>query len=134
MTTYLIVSFVSGLLFAGLDGVINANPLALRLLRVYLPIARTRVNMFSGMVIDLLYGFLLALLFLLLYASLPGESGLLKGISFGLITWFLRVLMAVLGEWMMFTVPVKTLLYKLLAGLGEMLLLGILYGLTLKPF
>ena len=134
MTTYLIVSFVGGLLFAGLDGVINANPLAVKLLRVYLPIARTRVNMISGMLIDLLYGYLLALLFLLLYTSLPGESGLLKGISFGLITWFLRVLMAVLGEWMMFTVPVKTLLYKLLAGLGEMLLLGILYGLTLKPF
>ena len=90
--------------------------------------------MLAGILIDLLYGFLLAGLFLLLFASLPGESGLLKGLSFGLITWLLRVLMSALGEWMMFTLPLKTLLYKLLAGLAEMLVLGILYGLTLKPF
>ena len=109
MTTYLVVSFVSGLLFAVLDGIINANLLAVKLFRFYLPIARTRVNMLAGVLIDLLYGFLLAGLFLLLYASLPGENGLLKGISFGLITWFLQVLMAVPGEWMMFPVPVKTL-------------------------
>jgi hypothetical protein len=34
---------------------------------------------------------------------------------------------------MMFDVPATTLLYMLAAGLGEMLVLGILYGLTLKP-
>ena len=133
MTTYLIISLISGVLFAVLDGLINANPLAVKLFRVYLPIARTRVNMLAGIIIDLLYGFLLAGLFLLLYTSLPGESGLLKGLSFGLIAWLLRVLMAVLGEWMMFSIPLKTLVYKVLAGLGEMLVIGILYGLTLHP-
>ena len=30
-------------------------------------------------------------------------------------------------------VPIKALLYTLVAGLGEMLILGVLYGLTLKP-
>jgi hypothetical protein len=133
MTTYLVISIASGLLFAVLDGLINANPLAVKLLSVYKPIARTRVNMMAGILIDLLYGFLLAGLFLLLYPSLPGESGLLKGLSFGLIAWLLRVLMAVLGEWMMFSIPLKTLVYKVLAGLGEMLVIGILYGLTLHP-
>jgi hypothetical protein len=33
----------------------------------------------------------------------------------------------------MFTVPAKTLLYTLATGFGEMLVLGMLYGLTLKP-
>ena len=133
MTTYLIISLISGVLFAVLDGLINANPLAVKLFRVYLLIARTRVNMLAGIIIDLLYGFLLAGLFLLLYPSLPGESGLLKGLSFGLIAWLLRVLMAALGEWMMFSIPLETLVYKVLAGLGEMLVIAILYGLTLHP-
>jgi hypothetical protein len=37
------------------------------------------------------------------------------------------------SQWVMFKIPGKTLLYSLAAGLGEMLILGVLYGLTLKP-
>jgi len=33
----------------------------------------------------------------------------------------------------MFNVPLATLLYSLIAGLSEMLILDVLYGLTLKP-
>jgi hypothetical protein len=121
------------LLFGILDGLINANPLAVRLYEVFKPLARTKVNMLAGMIIDLAYGFILAGLFLPLYACLPGTGGLLKGISFGVITWFLRVAMNVASQWMMYKVPGKALLYTLLAGLAEMLLLGVLYGLTLRP-
>ena len=71
--------------------------------------------------------------FLFLYQSLPGEAGIVKGISFALVVWFFRVVMYVVTQWMMFNVPVATLLYTLIAGLGEMLILGILYGLVLKP-
>ena len=37
------------------------------------------------------------------------------------------------SQWVMFNVPAQTSLYSLIAGLGEMLILGVLYGLTLKP-
>lgn len=133
MSTYLIVSLISGILFGILDGLINANPIAVRLFEVFKPIARTSLNFLAGIIIDLAYGFILAGLFLLLYPSLPGEVGLVKGVSFALIAWFLRVVMSVASQWMMYKVPGKTLLYSLLTGLGEMLLLGILYGLTLQP-
>ena len=133
MTSYIIVSAISGILFGILDGLINANPVANRLFEVYKPIAKTSVNFIAGIIIDLAYGFILAALFLLVYPSLPGEVGLLKGVSFGLIVWFLRVVMSVVSQWMMYKVPLKTLLYTLLAGLGEMLILGILYGLALQP-
>jgi hypothetical protein len=33
----------------------------------------------------------------------------------------------------MFSIPSATLAYTLAAGLGEMLVLGVLYGLTLRP-
>ena len=133
MTSYLIVSVISGILFGVLDGLINANPIAKKLYEVYKPIAKTSVNFIAGIIIDLAYGFILAALFLLLYSSLPGESGIVKGICFGLVVWFFRVVMSVASQWMMYKVPGKTLLYTLLAGLGEMLILGILYGLTLNP-
>jgi len=133
MVGYMIISVVSGILFGILDGVINANPLAQRLYQVYRPIARTSINPLAGIVIDLAYGFVMAGVFLLLYASLPGETGLIKGLSFAVLVWFFRVVMHVASQWVMFTIPAKTLLYSLIAGLGEMLILGVLYGLTLKP-
>jgi hypothetical protein len=131
MTSYILISVISGILFGVLDGLINANPLAIKLFEVYNPIAKTSLNFVAGILIDLAYGFILAALFLLVYPGLPGEVGLAKGVSFALMVWFLRVVMNVASQWMMFKVPLKTLLYTLLAGLGEMLILGLVYGLAL---
>ena len=133
MAKYVIVSVVSGVLFGVLDALVNANPLAQRLYEVYKPIAKTSINPVAGIAIDLVYGFVMAGVFLVLYQSLPGEAGIVKGISFALVVWFFRVVMYVATQWMMFDVSLEILLYTLLAGLGEMLILGILYGLALQP-
>jgi len=133
MARYIIVSVASGILFGIMDGVINANPLAQRLYEVYKPIAKTSLNMIAGIAIDLAYGFIIAAIFLLLYKSLPGEIGIVKGVNFAILIWFFRVVMSVASTWMMYTTPAQTLIYTLAAGLAEMLVLGILYGLTLRP-
>ncbi len=133
MAKHIVVSVVSGILFGVMDGLINANPFAQKLLKVYQPIAKTSINAPAGMVIDLIYGFILTGLFLLLYQSLPGQTRLLKGLSFAAIAWFFRVAMSAASSWMMFDIPASTLIYSLLTGLGEMLVLGVLFGLTLKP-
>jgi hypothetical protein len=133
MIAYIIVSVVSGILLGILDGVINANPFARKIYEVYKPIARTSINPVAGIMIDLIYGFVMAGMFLLLYKCLPGETGLIKGLSFAVLVWFFRVVMSAASQWMMFNVPVEAVLYSLVAGLGEMLMLGLLYGLTLKP-
>ena len=133
MTSYIIVSILSGILFGILDGLINANPMANKLFEVYKPIAKPSLNFVAGIIIDLAYGFILAALFMLLYPVLPGATGVVKGLSFGLMAWFLRVVMSVASQWMMYKVPLNTLVYSLFTGLGEMLILGILYGLTLQP-
>jgi len=131
---YIIVSVVSGILFGVLDGLINANPLGRRLNEVYKPIAKTSINVPAGVIIDLIYGFAMAGIFVILYKSLPGEAGLVKGISFAILAWFFRVVMSAASNWMMFKVPCKTLLYNLVTGLGEMLILGLIYGGFLKPW
>jgi hypothetical protein len=133
MISYIMVSIISGILFGVLDGVINANPLAQRLYEVYKPIAKTSINPLAGIMIDLVYGFVMAAVFLLLYKSLPGGIGLVKGVSFAFLVWFFRVVMNTASQWVMFNVPIEALSYSLVTGLGETLILGMLYGLTLKP-
>jgi hypothetical protein len=132
MWNFFWAGLAGGVLFGVLDGVINANPLAQRLYEAYKPIARTSVNPVAGILIDLAYGFILAGLFLLLHRSLPGATGWIKGLSFGLIAWFFRVLMSVASQWVMYRVPPAALAYTLLTGLVEMLLVGLLFGLTLR--
>lgn len=133
MITFVIVSLVGGILFGVMDGLLNANPLAQRLYQVYAPIARTSVNAGAGILIDLAYGFILAGIFLLLYRSLPGGTGWMKGLSFAALAWFFRVLMGAASQWIMFQIPDETVLYILIAGLLEMVVIGLLYGLTLRP-
>lgn len=60
MRRYILVGTISGILFGAMDAVINANPLAQRLLKVYQPIARTSVDPIAGLLIDLIYGFVMA--------------------------------------------------------------------------
>ncbi len=50
-----------------------------------------------------------------------------------MLAWFFRVLMYAASDWIMFKVPVETIAYMLAAGLIEMLVIGIFYGLTLRP-
>ena len=133
MAVYIIVSLISGILFGVLDGLINANPFAQKLYEVFKPISKQTINVPAGFVIDLVYGFAMAGIFLILYNGLPGDAGVIKGISFALMAWFFRVVMSVASQWMMFKVPAKALLYALAAGLVEMLALGLIYGLALKP-
>lgn len=133
MATYIIISIISGILFGFMDGLINANSFAQQLYAVFKPIAKETINVPAGIVIDLVYGFAMAGIFLLLYDGLPGDVGVVKGISFALIAWFFRVVMSAASQWMMFKVPAKTLLYSLATGLAEMLILGLIYGLVLKP-
>lgn len=132
MIHFIISAVLTGLLFGILDGFINGNRYATRLMECYKPIAKQSINIPAGLLIDLIYGFAISGLYLLLLPILPADSGIVKGITIGVGMWFFRVLMNVLSSWMMFRIPCKTLIYILLTGLAEMILLGILNGLLLK--
>lgn len=133
MTRYIIVSIINGFLFGMMDAIINANPFAQKIFAFYKPLARSSVNVPAGIFIDLIYGFVMGAIFLLIYPSLPGTNGLIKGIVFALILWFLRVFMSTASTWMILEIPIKNLLYVLISGLIEMLIIGIVYGVFLKP-
>lgn len=110
MATYFVVSIASGILFGLLDGLMNMNPFGQRLFQAYQAIAKMSINIPAGLIIDPIYGFVLGGLLLLLYPSLPGDARILKGISFAVLVWFLRVDMCAVSQWMMFKVPIAALL------------------------
>ena len=134
MLRLVIVGIASGFAFAVMDVLVNANPLGRALYEAYKPLAKETVNGAAGMIIDLLYGMILAAVFLVLYESLPGELGILKGLSYALLVWIFRVLMYVITQWMTLKIPVPALVYTLVTGLVEMAVLGVLYGLLLRPW
>jgi hypothetical protein len=126
------IGFISGILFLIMAGIINANPYAQHLYEAYKPIMRHTFNFSFNVFIYIVYGISMASIFLWLYKSLPGKTAILKGMSFGTIAWFFHGFMSVMGQWMTFNIPAKSLIYGLITGLFEMLIIGMLYGLTLK--
>ena len=121
------VGLGGGLLFAILDALINANPVAQRLYAAYRPILRSSVNAPLGMAFDLVSGVVMALLFVAVTPALPGGWAA-KGITYGVAAWFFRVAMGSASQAVMFQIPTSTLLYGLFAGLAEMIALGLFYG------
>lgn len=132
MLRYFVVSISSGLILGFLDGLINANPYAQKLFEVYKPIAKSSVNIVLGFGIDILYGFVMTGLFFLLYKSLPGQTAILKGLSYGLIVAFFSVVMHVFSQLVMFKVSANALIYMFLTGLLEILIVSIYISATLK--
>jgi hypothetical protein len=132
MVRYIIAAILTGILFGTMDGLINGNPYAVKLMECFNPIARQTINVPAGLLIDLFYGFVISGIFFIIMPALPTESGIIKGLIYGLGMWFFRVLMGVISNWMMFNIPAKTLIYLLLTGLVEMIILGIINGLIIK--
>jgi hypothetical protein len=126
------VGLVVGFLFGVADALLNANPLARRLYESYRPILRASVNAPLGIAFDLLFGIVMAILFV---AFLPSfhPSRILSGLEFGVVAWFFRVAMGAASQLVMFRIPAAALLYTLSTGLAEMLLLGVFLGALLGP-
>ncbi len=133
MLRYILISFFSGLIFAVLDGLINGNPYARKLMICYQPIAKSAINIPLGFIIDILFGFAMCGIFILIYNSLPGEKGVVKGVLYGLMMWFFRVVMSVISTYMTLKVPGKALIYLLISGLFEMMIIGLFYGIMIAP-
>ena len=132
MLNILLASLATGVLFGAMDAGINANPYARRLNAVYEPVAKTEINAVAGSLIDLVYGVVIVLVFVQLAPALPGETGLAKGLTLGAGMWFFRVVMSVATSWMTHRVPLALLVYQLLTGLAEMLVLGAAVGLLVR--
>lgn len=126
------VGLLAGMVLAGLDALINVNPLAQRYYAAYRPIMRQSVNAGLGVSLDIVFGLIMGILFMALTPALPA-GWISRGLAFGLIAWFFRTAMGAASHAVIFEVPIEAPLYTLATGLAEMLVLGLIYGALLKP-
>jgi hypothetical protein len=77
-----------------------------------------------GLLFELINGFVLALVYAVIYRCLPGR-GWQKGISYGLIVWGLRVVMWAFSTFMMTDMPPTLIAITVVTGLIEVLILGV---------
>jgi hypothetical protein len=84
-----------------------------------------------ALLFELINGFMLALIFALIQTGLPGQ-GWVKGLSYGLIVWGLRVVMWAFSTYMMTDMSPILIGINVVTGLVEVLVLGVaialLYG------
>ena len=84
-----------------------------------------------ALLFEVINGFMLALIYALIQTSLPGQ-GWVKGISYGLIVWGLRVVMWAFSTYVMTDMAPITIGINVVSGLVEVLILGVviaaLYG------
>lgn len=76
----------------------------------------------TGLVFELINGFMLALIYAIIYPALPGK-GWQKGISYALIVWGLRVVMWAFSTYMMTDMSPIMIGITVLTGLLEMLII-----------
>jgi hypothetical protein len=77
-----------------------------------------------GLLFELINGFMLALIYAVIYRCLPGR-GWQKGISYGLIIWGLRVVMWAFSTFMMTDMPPALIVATVVTGLIEVLILSV---------
>ena len=82
-----------------------------------------------GLLFELINGFLLALIYAVIHACLPGR-GWVTGLSYGLIVWALRVVMWAFSTYMMTDMPPATIGITVGTGLIEVLILGVVIALV----
>jgi hypothetical protein len=85
-----------------------------------------------GLVFELINGFLLALIYAVIHACLPGR-GWTKGVSYGLVVWALRVVMWAFSTYMMTDMAPATIGITVGTGLIEVLILGVVIALVYGP-
>jgi hypothetical protein len=82
-----------------------------------------------GLLFELVNGFLLALIYAVIHTGLPGQ-GWIKGLSYGLIVWALRVVMWAFSTYMMTDLAPATIGITVGTGLIEVLILGVVIALV----
>jgi hypothetical protein len=77
-----------------------------------------------GVVFEVINGYMLALVYALIHSALPGQ-GWVKGLSYGLIVWGLRVVMWAFSTYMMTDMSPISIGISVVTGLVEVLILGV---------
>ncbi len=94
-----------------------------------LPIWRNPPNIAAGAVFDIINGFILAGIFMVMYKGIPG-SGWRKGANFGIIVGLLRTVMSSFSALVMYATPAEVVMIQLVSGYAEIVILCVILSLV----
>ncbi|MEA2075277.1 MAG: hypothetical protein U9O85_06040 [Euryarchaeota archaeon] len=90
-----------------------------------LPIWKTPPNILAGLFFDLINGFILVAVYVIIYNGIPG-FGWKKGLYYGLIVGLFRVVMMSFSSIVMYNIPLKLVITSLITGYIEIAILCII--------
>jgi hypothetical protein len=122
--TFLILDMLFGILGAQITTAITGEPV--------IQLAGMESKFLLGILFEVINAFILMVIYAFVYQCLPGD-GWLKGISYGLIIWGLRVLMWAFSSFIMFDISPVLLIVTAILGLFEVTTLGIILAVLYRP-
>ncbi len=90
-----------------------------------LPIWKTPPNISAGIIFDLINGFVLVAVYMIIYNGIPG-LGWRKGFNYGIIVGLFRVVMTSFSSIVMYNIPLPLVITSLITGYIEIVLLCII--------
>jgi len=129
---FVITGIVASILFLVLDAVFGVLGGVIGQQAFGIPAgAPDESKMGLGLLFELVNGFMLAAVYAVIYPALPGK-GWVKGLSYGMIVWGLRVLMWAFSTYMMTAMSPALIGITVLTGLVEALIICVVIA-TLYP-
>jgi len=121
----LLCGVMTGVLFLIFDMLIGISTSPIFSPYSDLPIWKTPPNILAGLVFDLINGFILVLVYGIIYKGIPG-FGWKKGLNYGVIVGLFRVVMMSYSIIVMYNVPLVLVIAGLIAGFMEIVILCII--------
>jgi len=90
-----------------------------------LPIWKTPPNILAGTIFDLINGFILAAVYMMIYNGIPG-FGWKKGLNYGIIVGLFRVVMTSFSTIVMYNIPLTLVITSFVTGFIEIMTLCII--------
>jgi hypothetical protein len=123
-----ICSIIVGILFIVFDMLIAITTSPLYALYSDLAIWKTPPNILVGTIFDIINGFILVGVYMVLYIGIPG-LGWKKGLTYGIIVDLFRVVMMTFSSIVMLDIPLLLVVVSLVTGYIEIIVLCVILAL-----
>ena len=125
MKRILACGIITGVLFIMFDMIIAISTSPIFSPYSDLPIWKTPPDILAGLIFDLINGFILLAVYIIIYNGIPG-FGWKKGLNYGIIVGLFRVVMTSFSTIVMYTIPFTLVITSLVIGYIEIVILCVM--------
>ncbi len=125
MKRVLTCGIITGVLFIMFDMISSISTSPIFSPYSDLPIWKTPPDILAGVIFDLINGFILVAVYMMIYNGIPGY-GWKKGLNYGIIVGLFRVVMPSFSTIVMYTIPFTLVIASLVTGYIEIVILCVI--------